>query len=666
MVDYFVTRKTALRPDPDDTSPEVTLLQINETVSALRELSPWMKVSLSRDGCETLFGWVRLEMVSTRAADPFQVFDEPEGVARSVIGEIVATRLTLPPWSKVDILLSDGSVETGWIVNAEAPGDDAGGDDGSSVGDKQSGEGRETLDLGPNEIYRSSILLAQTRTGIAAAALAALIDAEAAKLPSGEWNKKSTAGTSSAAGLTQFLKTTWLGEARKPRTFLNERCRAKGYVDADNAVVARRQAELLALRFDPELSIVAAAEYGAANLDALVKAGLVPLEAGDDEKARFIYIAHHEGLGGARSFLEGSQTYSLKDLAKQVGQAAAQRFVDAAGGDATRAYRTWLDTYVQEKIQPARFRRSRPGITLPRGEGLKSLLQFDGAARPVSDLSSDAALAKAVQWRLTELGYLDPPADGKFGPVSSWALGEFCDRNGVSLREGFTRTVAQRLVTPTVFLPEIVPGGTWFDKVISAMKTEGHFISRHPDAKNIVYLEGASRDGRPNDDTPNQFNDLRIVFSVGEGGTIDVEGSVWDGTTEPGRYWTLNPMNPLGAARIAFGQYKAWCVGTHHPNAASAHQALVQIEPISVYRDRNKDFKRPGDMVDTGLFAINQHWGYDAPQDDLGRTSAGCLVGRTRDGHRKFMSLVKTDPRYIASRSYRFMTTVLPGDRVLG
>lgn len=125
-------------------------------------------------------------------------------------------------------------------------------------------------------------------------------------------------------------------------------------------------------------------------------------------------------------------------------------------------------------------------------------------------------------------------------------------------------------------------------------------------------------------------------------------------------------MNPLGAARIAFGQYKAWCVGTHHPNAASAHQALVQIEPISVYRDRNKDFKRPGDMVDTGLFAINQHWGYDAPQDDLGRTSAGCLVGRTRDGHRKFMSLVKTDPRYIASRSYRFMTTVLPGDRVLG
>ena len=100
-------------------------------------------------------------------------------------------------------------------------------------------------------------------------------------------------------------------------------------------------------------------------------------------------------------------------------------------------------------------------------------------------------------------------------------------------------------------------------------------------------------------------------------------------------------MNPKGAARIAFNQYKAWSVGTHRASSPQGHEALVQTAPVAVYRDLNKDFKRPGDRVDTGLFGINQHWGYDAPMGDLGTTSAGCLVGRTKNGHRQFMALVK-------------------------
>ena len=70
--------------------------------------------------------------------------------------------------------------------------------------------------------------------------------------------------------------------------------------------------------------------------------------------------------------------------------------------------------------------------------------------------------------------------------------------------------------------------------------------------------------------------------------------------------------------------------------------------------------------MDTGLFGINQHWGYDAPMGDLGTTSAGCLVGRTKNGHRQFMALVKQDPRYKVSTGYRFVTAIMPGDKVLG
>ena len=121
----------------------------------------------------------------------------------------------------------------------------------------------------------------------------------------------------------------------------------------------------------------------------------------------------------------------------------------------------------------------------------------------------------------------------------------------------------------------------------------------------------------------------------------------------------------MGAARIAYGQYKSWSVGMHpRSSPTTAHEALVQVKDITVYRDLNEDFQRDGDKTFTGLFGINQHWGYDMPKNNIGNASAGCLVGRTKSGHREFMALVKADPRYIASRGFRFMTTVIPASDI--
>jgi hypothetical protein len=167
-------------------------------------------------------------------------------------------------------------------------------------------------------------------------------------------------------------------------------------------------------------------------------------------------------------------------------------------------------------------------------------------------------------------------------------------------------------------------------------------------------------DGTPNTDAPNVFNDLRLVLRVNRTGTPVVE-ELWEATTEPGKHYTLiEKLDPRGAARIAFGQYKAWSVGTHMAGRPSAHQALVQTAPIRVFRDLDADFERTGDRVFEGLFGVNQHWGFDLPKADIGRASAGCLVGRTRAGHRDFMALCKADPRYGVNNSYRFLTTVLP------
>jgi hypothetical protein len=283
---------------------------------------------------------------------------------------------------------------------------------------------------------------------------------------------------------------------------------------------------------------------------------------------------------------------------------------------------------------------------------------------PIAALGGDAELARHLQTQLTEHGFLDPPADGKFGPVSNWALGEFADRKGLSMGAGLTPQLAAALLdTAHQVLPPVAASGAWFDRVIAYMRAKEYWICRHPGAQNIIYLEGANPDGTLNDDKPNRFNDLRVVFTLNESGVPIIQ--TWEGTTEPGTYWTNNPMSTLGAARIAFSQYKSWIVGTHHAGKPSAHEALVQVEPLLVYRDLNRDFERTGDQTELGLFAINQHWGYDAPKDDLGQTSAGCLVGRTRAGHVQFMTRLKADPRYRANHAYRFMTAVMPANEVL-
>ena len=662
MSSFTVVSKTSLRPDPDDASPEVAGLNVGDTVARLHELANWSKVSFTDKSGREFLGWLHSDTLREIKPRQINLYDEPFGQAKQVTGDLFQVKIDLAPWRKVEVRLEDGSVLEGWIEDGDAATGGATPAGGGQPPELPAPSDEEDLSLGPNETYRPYLLEAERLTGIDAAAIAAIIDAEASKLGNGQWNSNSRAGGSSAAGLTQFLDDTWLAQAARKGTQLNLVCKAKGDVSDINEIVPGRQADLLALRFDPRLSILSAAEYGLFNCNAMIKDGLVDDQIGDDEKAQYIYLAHHEGLAGAEKYLRRSDTHTFSDLSKQVGAREAQTLVDAASGDTTAAYRTWLKEYIDQHIQPAKFRKQATGA--PSGTGAAALSQFDGPPIALDELGGDPQLVKGIQWRLFELGYLDPPADGAFGPVSHWALSEFCDRNGVSLDKGFSRSAAQALLSPSRPLPDVATTGTWFDKVIVYMKNNHYFICRHPDCKNIIYLEGVNLDGTLNDNAPNVFNDLRIVFVIDKNGAPNFKDSIWDATTTPGTYWTTHPMNPRGAAIIALNQYKSWVVGTHHPGTPQAHEALVQAAPVTVFRDSKMDFKREG-PTETGIFAINQHWGYNEPRGDLGRSSAGCLVGRTTDGHRQFMSLVKNDPRYEVNHSYKFVTAVMPGVKVL-
>ncbi|BAZ24941.1 peptidoglycan binding domain-containing protein [Kalymmatonema gypsitolerans NIES-4073] len=290
-------------------------------------------------------------------------------------------------------------------------------------------------------------------------------------------------------------------------------------------------------------------------------------------------------------------------------------------------------------------------------------------------IAADEELTRHIQEVLVWLKFLDPPVDGKFGPITTGAFIEFQDiissvRSEVTQERGFLSLyTAKALIetSPTDLLnsrPTIDYSRQDLAASLIKYMTEMNYNISVGDKKYIiVYVEGMNIDGSLNSDAPNHFNDLRLVIEIPDADKIPVIRGKWEGTTEPGTHYTLNPVNQLGAARIAFGQYKAWRVGTHSgQTGADPHEALIQHTPVSVYRDKNKDFIRPGDFLDTGNFAINQHWGYDLPHTDIGMAGAGCLVGKTRAGHREFMALIKQDKRYQLNKDYLFLTTVIAGD----
>jgi hypothetical protein len=73
-------------------------------------------------------------------------------------------------------------------------------------------------------------------------------------------------------------------------------------------------------------------------------------------------------------------------------------------------------------------------------------------------------------------------------------------------------------------------------KIINYMKAKNYVVFSGKKNYNIVYIEGLNEDDTLNDDTPNQFNDRRIIIEV-IGDTPKIVNT-WQATTEPGNYYT--------------------------------------------------------------------------------------------------------------------------------
>jgi len=210
--------------------------------------------------------------------------------------------------------------------------------------------------LGRNARHAPTLQAAAARTGIPAAALAAIVDAEAGKARDGTWQTYSRNPRSSAAGLGQFLSRTWEGMAETGGTWLNGFARANGLLGENGKVLASARATVLSLRYDPTAAINGIADFARRNLDGLDRAG-VSAHGEVGATARLAYLGHHLGLGDAVRFvrdggLSESRAHTL--LNAQIGAGDSSRRI-ASTGDATVAHRNWLLDFMDRKIRPQQF-----------------------------------------------------------------------------------------------------------------------------------------------------------------------------------------------------------------------------------------------------------------------------------------------------------------------
>ena len=183
-----------------------------------------------------------------------------------------------------------------------------------------------------------------------------MISAEAASDRQGRWRADSYNADSGATGLTQFIAGTWLGEARSGSSLLNAELKTRGI---DPATASDRS--LLALRTDARLSI-AGVSYAVSNIASLQASGAVPRNLDAAMTAKVAYVAHHEGLGGARAFFRGDIVAVNAKWSGNVPASQQAGYLERSGGDRAQAYHAWLTDYTNARIDVTRFMSDSSGV----------------------------------------------------------------------------------------------------------------------------------------------------------------------------------------------------------------------------------------------------------------------------------------------------------------
>jgi hypothetical protein len=124
------------------------------------------------------------------------------------------------------------------------------------------------------------------------------------------------------------------------------------------------------------------------------------------------------------------------------------------------------------------------------------------------------------------------------------------------------------------------------------------------------------------DNSANTFNDWLLVAFYQYCQPVLL---AFPATTDPGSFHREYPAHVDGTAIMVPGQYPGlWQLGLHQ----GRYDALVQVGPVKLYRDNNRDrvldFDAP---IHVGVFGINCHRGSEFhTSNNVDKWSAGCQV----------------------------------------
>jgi len=144
------------------------------------------------------------------------------------------------------------------------------------------------------------------------------------------------------------------------------------------------------------------------------------------------------------------------------------------------------------------------------------------------------------------------------------------------------------------------------------------------------------RNSATTEEVTNKFDDLITVsYKVDDSWYFQQYGC----TTDPGKYYTENLLNPDGVAILVPNQYRgAYSIGLHQ----GKYEALKQMKPVQVYRDDNKDncYDTQPDDIHEGIYGINIHRASSTgTSTQIDKWSAGCQVIANYEDFNKLMWL---------------------------
>lgn len=260
---------------------------------------------------------------------------------------------------------------------------------------------------------RQALAQASRATGVDFAYLVAEASVESSLNPNAK------AKTSSAAGLFQFIESTWEGMVERHGAKVGLGKEAAALQAGDVSPSERRR--IMDLRFDPKIAARMGAEFAAENRDHL-KAKL-----GREPEDTDLYLAHFLGPGGASKFLQRHESTPNAAAADAFPAAARANKNIFYQGDRARSY-----DEIRERFSAKLAARSDDLDDVQGPVPLQGVLQPGPSLRVVSSAPS----RPVVLQKPTETTGGDGPPQSRGDPWLSTLITAQLSRNSSLMRIG--------------------------------------------------------------------------------------------------------------------------------------------------------------------------------------------------------------------------------------